>query len=52
MGVNTGLFNGFKTSVPMMNTEYVTDRIIEAILTDQAILALPRSMWVVMVLKW
>jgi hypothetical protein len=35
----------------MMDTEYVTDKILEAILTDQKILLLPRLMYINMFLK-
>jgi hypothetical protein len=38
--------------VPMMDTEYVTDIVLEAILTNQKILLLPRLMYVNMFLKW
>lgn len=41
------LMNCFRLRLtPMMTTEYVTDRTIEAILTDQVQLLLPRDMYV------
>lgn len=50
--INTGMFDGVKTSViPLLEPEYVADKIVEAILTNQKILMLPKLMYFMYALK-
>ena len=50
--INTGMFSGCKTDViPFMEPEYVASKVVEAVLTDQAVLLLPRLMYFVYALK-
>lgn len=47
------MFEGVQSSlIPLLDTEYVTDKIVEAILTNQEMLMLPRIMYFFMFLKW
>ncbi|KAJ8272511.1 hypothetical protein GJAV_G00090010 [Gymnothorax javanicus] len=53
--VNTGMFDGCKTKwptvLPTLDPGYVARKIVEAILTDQAVLLLPRSLNLLLALK-
>ncbi|XP_010866521.2 short chain dehydrogenase/reductase family 16C, member 5a isoform X2 [Esox lucius] len=53
--INTGMFDGCSSKwprlIPMLDPDYVAKKIIEAILTDQVYLLLPKSMYFVMGLK-
>lgn len=49
--INTGMFDGVKSTViPILEPEYVTDKMLEAILTNQQVLMLPRTMYVIAIL--
>ena len=44
--INTGMFDGVKTDVlPYLEPDYVADKVVEAVLTDQKVLFLPRFMY-------
>lgn len=46
--INTGMFDGVKSKlIPLLETDYVTDKMLEAILTNQQVLMLPRLMYIV-----
>lgn len=50
--INTGMFEGAKAYViPFLDQEYVTDKIIEATLTDQRILFLPKLTYLLYFMK-
>lgn len=50
--INTGMFNGVKSNmIPLLEPGYVADKIVEAILTDQKVLMLPRIMYFISALK-
>lgn len=53
--IATGMFQGFKYRFPQLMKDldpaYVTDKVIEAILTDQPILCLPRTFYLLLILK-
>ncbi|KAL0965941.1 hypothetical protein UPYG_G00288330 [Umbra pygmaea] len=53
--INTGMFDGCNSKwprlMPMLDPEYVAKKIIEAILTDQVYLLLPKTMYFMMGLK-
>jgi len=44
--INTGMFEGVQSKlIPFLDQEYVTDKMLEAILTNQTILFLPKLMY-------
>ncbi|CAD5221511.1 unnamed protein product [Bursaphelenchus okinawaensis] len=53
--INTGMFDGVKTSspllLPFLETEYAADKIVNAILTNQVVLQMPRFCYVSTLLK-
>ncbi|XP_033838876.1 epidermal retinol dehydrogenase 2-like [Periophthalmus magnuspinnatus] len=53
--INTGMFDGCQTKwprlMPILKPEYAIKKIMEAILTDQAYLLMPRSMYAIAGLK-
>jgi all-trans-retinol dehydrogenase (NAD+) len=50
--INTGMFDGVKSKlIPLLETDYVTDKMLEAILTNQQVLMLPRLMYIVAVMS-
>lgn len=53
--INTGMFDGcgtkWPTLLPILDPVYVAKKVVHAILTDQSFLLLPRSMYLLMVLK-
>ncbi|KAK6302545.1 hypothetical protein J4Q44_G00269000 [Coregonus suidteri] len=53
--INTGMFDGCNTKwpllLPILDPDYVAKKIIEAILTNQVYLLLPKSMYLLMGLK-
>lgn len=50
--INTGMFAGARSEViPFLEPEYVTDKIMEAVLTNQQVLFLPKTMYIVNFLK-
>lgn len=53
--VNTGMFDGCRTKwpnvLPILDPDYVAKRIVDAVLTNQAYLLLPRSLYFLMGLK-
>ncbi|CAF0908279.1 unnamed protein product [Brachionus calyciflorus] len=50
--INTGMFQGFKVDgIPSLEPEYVADKIIEGVLTDQELLMLPRTCYLLYFLK-
>ncbi|BFZ20875.1 hypothetical protein BsWGS_23914 [Bradybaena similaris] len=53
--INTGMFAGVRTRfpllLPIMQPEEVVDRIIDSILTNQAMLLTPRILYVLLILK-
>ncbi|GFR63847.1 retinol dehydrogenase 10 [Elysia marginata] len=53
--IDTGMFQGFKYRFPKLMKDlkppYVADKIVEAFLTDQPMLCLPRSFYVLLILK-
>lgn len=50
--INTGMFDGVQSKfVPMLEQEYVSEQIINAILTNEDTVYLPRSMYVVVFLN-
>ncbi|XP_045570541.1 short chain dehydrogenase/reductase family 16C, member 5a isoform X1 [Salmo salar] len=53
--INTGMFDGCNTKwpllLPILDPDYVANKIIEAILTDQVYLLLPKTMYLIMGLK-
>jgi len=54
--INTGMFEGVKSklplSLPILDQDYVTNKIIEAILTNQQMVVLPKITYFLMSLKW
>uniref|UniRef100_A0AAY4APZ7 Short-chain dehydrogenase/reductase 3 n=1 Tax=Denticeps clupeoides TaxID=299321 RepID=A0AAY4APZ7_9TELE len=53
--INTGMFDGCGTKwpvlLPILEPNYVAKKIVDAILTDQAFLLLPRTLYILMALK-
>ncbi|XP_071763607.1 epidermal retinol dehydrogenase 2-like [Centroberyx gerrardi] len=53
--INTGMFDGCQTKwprlMPILNPDYVVKKIIQAILTDQVYLLMPKSMYLITGLK-
>lgn len=50
--IKTGMFDGVKSNmIPLLKPEYVADKIVEAVLTDQKVLMLPRIMYLISALK-
>lgn len=53
--INTGMFEGFKYRfpllIPVLEPTYVADKIIDAVITDQTVLCLPRIMYLMVTLK-
>ncbi|TST47750.1 Epidermal retinol dehydrogenase 2 [Bagarius yarrelli] len=53
--INTGMFDGCSTKwprlLPILEPEYVSKKIMNAILTDQTFLLMPKSMYLLMFLK-
>jgi all-trans-retinol dehydrogenase (NAD+) len=53
--INTGMFEGAKSRfpriIPFLEPTYVVDKIMEAVLTNQEILCLPRLVYVVLAFK-
>ncbi|XP_061747477.1 epidermal retinol dehydrogenase 2-like [Nerophis ophidion] len=53
--INTGMFDGCQTKwpklLPMLDPSYVAKKIIQAVLTDQVFLLLPKSIYLVVALK-
>uniref|UniRef100_A0AAV2JZ83 Uncharacterized protein n=1 Tax=Knipowitschia caucasica TaxID=637954 RepID=A0AAV2JZ83_KNICA len=53
--INTGMFDGCQTKwpriMPILDPEYAVRKILEAVLTDQVYLLLPRSMYLIAGLK-
>ncbi|KAG7236658.1 hypothetical protein INR49_000639 [Caranx melampygus] len=53
--INTGMFDGCRTKwprlMPILKPEYVAKKIIDAVLTDQVYLLLPRSMYLIAAFK-
>ncbi|XP_062259620.1 epidermal retinol dehydrogenase 2-like isoform X1 [Platichthys flesus] len=53
--INTGMFDGCQTKwptlLPILNPDYVVQKIIHAVLTDQAYLLLPKTMYLIAALK-
>lgn len=53
--INTGMFDGCQTKwptlMPILDPEYVSTKILNAILTEQVYLLLPRSMYLIVALK-
>ncbi|XP_036375063.1 epidermal retinol dehydrogenase 2-like [Megalops cyprinoides] len=53
--INTGMFDGCNTKwprmLPILDPHYVAKRIVNAVLTEQAYLLMPRSLYVLMALK-
>ncbi|XP_012675733.2 short chain dehydrogenase/reductase family 16C, member 5a [Clupea harengus] len=53
--INTGMFDGCSTKwptlLPILDPNYVAKKVVEAILTDQTYLMLPKSMYLLMALK-
>ncbi|KAJ8413307.1 hypothetical protein AAFF_G00093030 [Aldrovandia affinis] len=53
--INTGMFDGCSTKwprmIPILDPNYVAKKIVDAILTDQVYLLLPKSMYFIMGLK-
>ncbi|KAL6104751.1 sdr16c5 [Pungitius sinensis] len=53
--INTGMFDGCQTKwpilLPILNPEYVAKKIINAVLTDQVFLLMPKSMYLITALK-
>ncbi|XP_064640819.1 epidermal retinol dehydrogenase 2-like [Lineus longissimus] len=54
--IRTGMFKGFNLknswALPDLEPEYVADKILEAILTNQEILLMPRVMYLAVIIKW
>ncbi|XP_051465119.1 epidermal retinol dehydrogenase 2-like [Apus apus] len=55
VAINTGMFDGCKSKwpnlLPILDPEYVAEKIVTAIRQDQVILVLPRFAYLVMILK-
>lgn len=51
--INTGMFEGVKTNwlLPMLDQEYVASKSVEAVLTNQAMLCMPRTLYLIVSLK-
>ncbi|KAF6037977.1 SDR16C5 [Bugula neritina] len=54
--INTGMFDGFKdcrfpSILPILETEYVVEKIVDAILTNQEALYLPRAVYLLTAMK-
>ncbi|XP_042353256.1 epidermal retinol dehydrogenase 2-like isoform X2 [Plectropomus leopardus] len=53
--INTGMFDGCQTKwprlLPILDPHYVAKKIIDAVLTDQVYLLLPKSMYIIAALK-
>jgi all-trans-retinol dehydrogenase (NAD+) len=50
--IDTGLFAGVKTHLlPILDTDYVTERIISAVLTNQTIVIIPRLLYGMLIAK-
>jgi len=50
--INTGMFEGATAQgIPFLEPDYVTDKMLEAILTDQLVLMLPKLMYFIMFTK-
>ncbi|XP_054624266.1 short chain dehydrogenase/reductase family 16C, member 5a [Dunckerocampus dactyliophorus] len=53
--INTGMFDGCQTKwprvLPILDPNYVAKKIIQAVLTDQVFLLLPKSMYIIAALK-
>ncbi|XP_078119746.1 epidermal retinol dehydrogenase 2-like isoform X1 [Sander vitreus] len=53
--INTGMFNGCQTKwprlMPILDPDYVAKKIINAVLTDQVFLLMPKSMYLITALK-
>jgi all-trans-retinol dehydrogenase (NAD+) len=53
--INTGMFDGVVSSspylLPILNVDYVADRTIEAVATNQTVLYLPRFCYWTMIIK-
>lgn len=46
--INTGMFEGVQCKlIPFLDQEYVTDKMLEAVLTDQRLLFLPKLMYLI-----
>ncbi|RNA05254.1 epidermal retinol dehydrogenase 2-like [Brachionus plicatilis] len=43
--ISTGMFNGYNSVIPELDPYYVADKIIEAILTEQKVLLIPKIMY-------
>lgn len=42
--INTGMFDGVKTSIPMLKEDFVAKRILEAIKFEEKVVTIPRSL--------
>jgi len=49
--INTGMFEGVKSLIPLLDPKYVVEKIVDSILKDQMIIVLPRSMYFMLILK-
>lgn len=50
--INTGMFDGVRSELlPLLEPDYVADKIIEAILTNQKVLYMPRLMYLAHFMK-
>ncbi|XP_028328895.1 short chain dehydrogenase/reductase family 16C, member 5a isoform X2 [Gouania willdenowi] len=53
--INTGMFNGCVTKwpsiLPILKPDYVAKKIIQAVLTDQVFLLMPKSMYLIIAIK-
>jgi len=49
--INTGMFNGCSALLPVLEPKYVVDKIVNAVLKDQAELVIPRLMYALDVFK-
>ncbi|XP_007889201.1 epidermal retinol dehydrogenase 2 isoform X1 [Callorhinchus milii] len=53
--INTGMFDGCQTKwpllLPILDSHYASKRIVDAILREQVILVMPRSLYIVIALK-
>jgi len=54
--INTGMFDGVKTRfpllLPILDPEYATSKIVDAILTDQEVLVMPRFCWLAPLMRF
>ena len=48
----TGMCDGVTSPVPILDPEYVTDRMLEGILTNQRLVLIPRTFYLMIFLKW